>query len=83
MQQNVLGNSKLVPPMPQSVNPNMIQSDGLTTDATQKQGVQQLLQILKNNPGPDQQQQRLQRQQTVSMTNRFSEPFTNKVFSQG
>ena len=44
--------------MPRNVQPNMIQP-GATSNVAQKQAVQQLLQTLKNNPGPEQQQQLL------------------------
>jgi E1A/CREB-binding protein len=60
MQQNMPGNSQMVANMPRgNVPPNMIQS-GMATNVAQKQAVQQLLQTLKNNPGPEQQQQLLQ-----------------------
>lgn len=46
--------------MPRQVQPNMIQPGGATSNSAQKLAVQQLLQTLKNNPGPEQQQQLLQ-----------------------
>lgn len=46
--------------MPWQVQPNMIPTGGATSYAAQKQTVQQMLQILRNNPGPEQQQQLLQ-----------------------
>lgn len=61
MQQNMPGNSQMMQTMPRSVQPNMIgQAAAATSNAAQKQAVQQLLQTLKNNPGPEQQQQLLQ-----------------------
>lgn len=45
---------------PRNVPPSMIQPGGAPSNAAQKQAVQQLLQTLKNNPGPEQQQQLLQ-----------------------
>ena len=80
------GNSQM---MPRNVQPNMIQP-GATSNVAQKQAVQQLLQTLKNNPGPEQQQQLLQllkaspqlmaafikqRQQNVSKSSAASENF--------
>lgn len=89
MQQNMPGNSQMVGNMPRgNVPPNMIQS-GMTTNVAQKQAVQQLLQTLKNNPGPEQQQQLLQllkaspqlmaafikqRQQNVNFSRNFFSP---------
>lgn len=59
MMQQMPGNSQMIQNMPRNVPPNMIQP-GAATNAQQKQAVQQLLQTLKNNPGPEQQQQLLQ-----------------------
>lgn len=51
----------MIQSMPRNVPPNMIQPGGAApNNAAQKQAVQQLLQTLKNNPGPEQQQQLLQ-----------------------
>lgn len=60
--QNMPGNSaQIMQSMPRQVQPNMIPQGGAaTSNAAQKQAVQQLLQTLKNNPGPEQQQQLLQ-----------------------
>lgn len=61
MQQNMPGNSQLMQAMPRNVQPNMIGQPGAAaSSASQKQAVQQLLQTLKNNPGPEQQQQLVQ-----------------------
>jgi E1A/CREB-binding protein len=61
MPQNMPGNSQMMQTMPRNVLPNMVQPGGKpTSNAAQKQAVQQLLQTLKNNPGPEQQQQLLQ-----------------------
>lgn len=60
MMQNMPGNSQMMQTMPRQVQPNMIPPGGATSNAAQKQAVQQLLQTLKNNPGPEQQQQLLQ-----------------------
>lgn len=50
----------MIQSMPRNVPPNMIQPGGAQSNAAHKQAVQQLLQTLKNNPGPEQQQQLLQ-----------------------
>ena len=60
--QNMPGNSaQIMQSMLRQVQPNKIPQGGAaTSNAAQKQAVQQLLQIHKNNPGPEQQQQLLQ-----------------------
>lgn len=61
MQQNMPGNSQVMPGMRPNVPSQMIQlGPGQGNVAGQKEAFQKLMQTLKDNPGPEQQQRLLQ-----------------------